>query len=104
MKKLLLLLCALLLTACNKSASTTTSSSSTAERNYSQITSYYAVQWQFQEDMRFYVKYQNADIVKEWTVYLTGFYRLSVSSTPISTFYECEINNSQAFDYYLIII
>lgn len=103
MKKLLLLLCALLLTACNKSTSTATSS--TAGRNYSQVTAYYGVQWQFQqEDMHFYIKYQNADVVKEWTVYLTGFYRLSVSSTPLNTLYECEINNSQVFDYYLIII
>jgi hypothetical protein len=59
------------------------------------------------ETAEFFIRWKEIDeqgaytgVVKEWTVYLTGYYILG-DSAGYYVFYECEINE-KLYDYYLV--
>ena len=110
MKKLILLsLIGLCLCACNKNES---SNKVVDKPKYDSVSIYHNVYYSFDGYMRccvHYIKYKGSDesgyeitYEKDWCVYLTGYYYIQYIDSYSNAFYECKLNNTNKYDYYLL--
>ena len=108
MKKILLLGTIILaLLGCSKSDNKTYNV--VESTRYSQIKEYLYVEWEFQDDLRCKILWneiigeQLTGKTKTWLVYLTGFYYYGNDTYKTSIFYECYKANTTYCDYYLVV-
>ena len=109
MKKIIsIILIGLCLCACNKK-----NDYKVVEKSkYESVKIYNNVSYSFDREMRCCVSYTHykeddesvcaVDYVKEWCVYLTGFYYTQYIDSYSNVFYECKLNNTNNYDYYLL--
>ncbi len=79
---------------------------------YESVSIYHNVSYSFDGYMRccvHYVKYHGNDesgyeiaYEKDWCVYLTGYYYTQYIDSYSNAFYECKLNNTNNYDYYLL--
>ena len=113
MKRLMTSLLALLVfTSCSANINSKGSCNCINDHEYSLINKYNNVEARFLSNTaEFYVCWREVDQndiytgnMKEWTIYLSGYYVLS-SSAGYYVFYECEYpvnSNTNSYDYYLV--